>query len=198
MPCSARRGDQVEVVRDLLVEHLPASPGPLYPQDVLTDEPTETMIAELAAYEKEPDAAVATAEQLHAALFGPAPAVFALIAAEPGPDGAETVVGMAVYFRTFSTWTGTHGIWLEDLYVRPGVRGGGHGKQLLATLAQECRDNGYARLEWTEIDIERNPDAAEFVGSVNGGNHVVPTVLYSDGTTATNPSISDVKKKLGV
>lgn len=111
-----------------------------------------TMIAELAAYEKEPDAAVATAEQLHAALFGPAPAVFALIAAEPGPDGAETVVGMAVYFRTFSTWTGTHGIWLEDLYVRPGVRGGGHGKQLLATLAQECRDNGYARLEWTVLD----------------------------------------------
>ena len=96
-----------------------------------------TMIAELAAYEKEPDAAVATAEQLHAALFGPAPAVFALIAAEPGPDGAETVVGMAVYFRTFSTWTGTHGIWLEDLYVRPGVRGGGHGKQLLATLGHE-------------------------------------------------------------
>lgn len=47
VPCSARRGDQVEVVRDLLVEHLPASPGPLYPQDVLTDEPTETMIAEL-------------------------------------------------------------------------------------------------------------------------------------------------------
>lgn len=111
-----------------------------------------TMIAELAAYEKEPDAAVATAEQLHAALFGPAPAVFARIAAEREPDGAETVVGMAVYFRTFSTWTGTHGIWLEDLYVRPGARGGGHGKQLLGALARECRDNGYARLEWTVLD----------------------------------------------
>ena len=47
VPCSARSGDQVEVVRDVLVEHLPPSPGPLYPQDVLTDEPTETMIAEL-------------------------------------------------------------------------------------------------------------------------------------------------------
>ncbi|MCA0154749.1 GNAT family N-acetyltransferase [Tsukamurella sp. M9C] len=110
------------------------------------------MIAELAAYEKEPESAVATAEQLHTALFGPAPAVFALIASEPGSDGAENVVGMAVYFRTFSTWTGTHGIWLEDLYVRPGVRGGGHGKKLLAALAQECRDNGYARLEWTVLD----------------------------------------------
>ncbi|GAB36645.1 hypothetical protein GOOTI_232_00020 [Gordonia otitidis NBRC 100426] len=64
-----------------------------------------------------------------------------------------------------------------------------------ARLKTALRSSG---LEWTEIDIERNPDAAEFVGSVNGGNHVVPTVLYSDGTTATNPSISDVKKKLGV
>ncbi|TWS21502.1 GNAT family N-acetyltransferase [Tsukamurella asaccharolytica] len=110
------------------------------------------MIAELAAYEEEPDSAVATARQLHDALFGAAPAVFARIATEPGPDGADTVVGMAVYFRTFSTWTGTHGIWLEDLYVRPGARGGGHGKKLLAALAQECRDNGYARLEWTVLD----------------------------------------------
>lgn len=111
-----------------------------------------TMIAELAAYEKEPESAVATAEQLQAALFGPAPAVFARIAVEQTPDGAESVVGMAIYFRTFSTWTGTHGIWLEDLYVRPGVRGGGHGKQLLAALAQECREQGYARLEWTVLD----------------------------------------------
>jgi len=53
-------------------------------------------------------------------------------------------------------------------------------------------------IPWKEIDIEADPAAAEFVGSVNGGNHVVPTVLYADGTTATNPSIADVKKKLGV
>lgn len=53
-------------------------------------------------------------------------------------------------------------------------------------------------IPWQEVDIELNPDAAEFVGSVNGGNHVVPTVLYADGTTATNPSVADVKKKLGV
>jgi len=51
---------------------------------------------------------------------------------------------------------------------------------------------------WQEIDIEVNPDAAEFVGSVNGGNHVVPTVRYADGSTATNPSIAEVKAKLGV
>ncbi|MFT4042293.1 MAG: mycoredoxin [Gordonia sp. (in: high G+C Gram-positive bacteria)] len=53
-------------------------------------------------------------------------------------------------------------------------------------------------VSWQEVDIELNPDAAEFVGSVNGGNHVVPTVLYADGTTATNPSIAQVKAKLGV
>ena len=55
-----------------------------------------------------------------------------------------------------------------------------------------------AGIVWDEIDIEQNPDAADFVGSVNNGNHVVPTVKYADGTTATNPSIADVKKKLGV
>lgn len=114
------------------------------------------MIGELAEHEKEPESAVATAEQLESCLFGPAPAVFARIATEPGSDGAETVVGMAVYFLSFSTWTGTHGIWLEDLYVRPGARGGGHGKQLLAALAQECREKGYARLEWTVIDWNTN------------------------------------------
>ncbi|GAA1480060.1 mycoredoxin Mrx1 [Gordonia sinesedis] len=53
-------------------------------------------------------------------------------------------------------------------------------------------------VEWQEVDIELNPDAADFVGSVNGGNHTVPTILYADGTTATNPSIADVKAKLGL
>ncbi|MEP9394133.1 mycoredoxin [Gordonia sp. VNQ95] len=55
-----------------------------------------------------------------------------------------------------------------------------------------------AGIEWTEIDIEAHPEAAEFVGSVNGGNHVVPTVLFADGSTATNPSVNEVKAKLGV
>jgi mycoredoxin len=49
-----------------------------------------------------------------------------------------------------------------------------------------------------EIDIEQDPGAADFVGSVNGGNHVVPTVKFADGSTATNPTVADVRKKLGV
>ncbi len=51
---------------------------------------------------------------------------------------------------------------------------------------------------YMEIDIEDDPASAEFVGSVNGGNHVVPTVKLADGSTATNPSLSQVKKLLGV
>ena len=50
---------------------------------------------------------------------------------------------------------------------------------------------------WDEVNIEEDPAAADFVGSVNNGNHVVPTLKYADGTTATNPSIADVRKKLG-
>lgn len=53
-------------------------------------------------------------------------------------------------------------------------------------------------VDYTEIDIEADPDAAEFVGSVNGGNHVVPTALYADGSTATNPAVGEVMSKLGL
>lgn len=54
-----------------------------------------------------------------------------------------------------------------------------------------------AGIAWAEVDIEDDPAAAEFVGSVNGGNHVVPTVKFADGSTLTNPSIKQVKAKLG-
>ncbi len=67
--------------------------------------------------------------------------------------------------------------------------------RLLRTTQDRIAQRG---IEWNEIDIEAHPEAAEFVGSVNGGNHVVPTVLYADGSTATNPSIAEVRAKLGV
>jgi GNAT superfamily N-acetyltransferase len=63
-------------------------------------------------------------------------------------DETTTVVGMAVWYVTFSTWTGRHGIWLEDLFVRPEHRGGGLGTALLARLAAIAVDRGYRRLEW--------------------------------------------------
>ncbi|WP_275463000.1 GNAT family N-acetyltransferase [Streptomyces noursei] len=105
------------------------------------------MIGELAAYERAAEAAEATEPQLKEALFGPQPAAFALIAEDAGGP-----VGFALWFRNFSTWTGTHGVYLEDLYVRPEARGGGHGKALLAALAQLCVHRGYQRFEWSVLD----------------------------------------------
>ncbi|MFH9011094.1 GNAT family N-acetyltransferase [Streptomyces sp. NPDC017943] len=107
-----------------------------------------TMIRELAAYEKAVEQARCTEEQVHAALFGEHPAAFALIA----EDDTGATVGYALWFPRFSTWTGRRGMHLEDLYVRPGARGGGHGKALLAHLAALCRRHGYDRFEWWVLD----------------------------------------------
>ncbi|MEV7870087.1 GNAT family N-acetyltransferase [Streptomyces sp. NPDC088124] len=106
------------------------------------------MIRELAEYEKVPHEARATEEQLHEALFGERPAAFAHLAETA--DGEP--VGFALWFLNFSTWRGVHGIHLEDLYVRPDRRGGGHGKALLAELARICVERGYERLEWSVLD----------------------------------------------
>lgn len=115
------------------------------------------MIRELADYERALEEARASEEQLRDALFGPHPAVFALIAESDDAAAGEAaagpgVVGFALWFRNFSTWTGTHGIYLEDLYVRPQSRGGGHGKALLAELARICVERGYERFEWSVLD----------------------------------------------
>ncbi|MGI5436131.1 N-acetyltransferase family protein [Streptomyces shenzhenensis] len=107
------------------------------------------LIRELAAYEKAADEARATPEQLHEALFGPRPAVFAHLAVD---DSTGEAAGFALWFLTFSTWRGVHGIHLEDLYVRPTARGGGHGRALLTELARICVRRGYARLEWSVLD----------------------------------------------
>ncbi|CRK59677.1 putative acetyltransferase [Alloactinosynnema sp. L-07] len=105
------------------------------------------LVYELAEYERAPQDCHLTAEQLHAALFGAAPALFGHVAVVDGE-----VVGCALWFLNFSTWRGTHGIYLEDLYVRTTQRGSGLGKALLLALAQECVDRGYQRLEWSVLD----------------------------------------------
>ncbi|MFG2329714.1 GNAT family N-acetyltransferase [Streptomyces sp. NPDC048604] len=106
------------------------------------------MVRELAEYEKALDEARATEEQLHEALFGERPAAFAHIAETPEGE----VAGFCLWFLNFSTWRGVHGIYLEDLYVRPGHRGGGYGKALLTQLARICVERGYERLEWSVLD----------------------------------------------
>ena len=106
------------------------------------------MIVELAVYEKEPDAVLATPEDLERNLFGGSPALFGHVA----EDAAGNVVGFALWFLNYSTWLGTHGIYLEDLYVKPDARGAGHGIALLSTLANICIERGYGRLEWWVLD----------------------------------------------
>ena len=106
------------------------------------------LVRELAEYEEAPQEARMTEEQLSAALFAESPLLFGHVA--EADDGV--VVGMALWFLNFSTWRGTHGIHLEDLYVRPGHRGGGLGRELLRTLADLCVQRGYGRLEWSVLD----------------------------------------------
>ncbi|MDN3296214.1 GNAT family N-acetyltransferase [Streptomyces ficellus] len=116
---------------------------------VVDDVPVlHAMIRELAEYEKALDEVRASEEQLREALFGERPAAFAHIAET---DEGEAV-GFALWFLNFSTWRGVHGIYLEDLYVRPGKRGGGYGKALLRELARICVARGYERLEWSVLD----------------------------------------------
>jgi GNAT superfamily N-acetyltransferase len=107
------------------------------------------LVRELAVYEREPDAVKATESHVRTALFpdGGGPTTFAHVAEVEGE-----VVGMAVWYVTYSTWTGVNGIWLEDLFVQPGHRGSGLGRELLATLARTCVDRGYQRLEWAVLD----------------------------------------------
>lgn len=106
-----------------------------------------TLIRELAAYEKLEDEAVATEADLARALFSSAPKVFALIAEEAGEP-----CGFALWFFSFSTFRGRHGVYLEDLFVRENRRGKGIGKALLARLARIALENDCARLEWQVLD----------------------------------------------
>ena len=105
------------------------------------------LIRELAAYEREAEAVQTTEDDLRRWLFGEDPVAEVLVAEEGG-----RAVGMALWFRTYSTWTGVPGIHLEDLFVEPGHRGSGLGKALLAALARIAVDRGYARVEWVVLD----------------------------------------------
>jgi GNAT superfamily N-acetyltransferase len=117
------------------------------------------MIYELALYEKAPDEAKATREQIIESFFSDDPKVFCEIVEV---DGA--VAGFAIWFLNYSTWQGKHGIYLEDLFVRPQYRGKGFGKALLKHLAAICEDRGYGRFQWWVLDW--NQPAIDFYKSL--------------------------------
>lgn len=132
------------------------------------------LVRELATYEREPDAVVATEADSHEALFGPDPSAGCQVAVV---DGA--VVGFALWYRTFSTWQGRPGLWLEDLFVRPEHRGSGLGKQLLVSLAAICIDRGWTRFEWWVLDW--NTPAQGFYRSLGARPEADWTVWRVDG-----------------
>jgi GNAT superfamily N-acetyltransferase len=107
----------------------------------------EQLVQELATYEREPDAVVATEQHFRDVLFGAEPKLSCLVAEHEGE-----VVGLAVWFVNFSTWLGRHGVYLEDLFVQPTARGRGYGKALLTELARIAVDRGYGRVEWSVLD----------------------------------------------
>ena len=109
------------------------------------------MIHELAEFERASDECTVTEDQLRTALFDDHPTVFAHIAEIDGRPAA-----CALWFRNFSTWDGVAGVYLEDLFVHPEFRRHGLARALLATLARECVEAGYSRLQWAVLDWNEN------------------------------------------
>ncbi len=116
-------------------------------------------IIELAIYEKLEHQVVATAPLLEETLFGAKPYAMSVIAEYQGKP-----VGYALYFNNFSTFTGRPGIYLEDLYIQPAMRGRGFGKSLLAYLAKLAVDSNFTRVEWSVLDW--NEPSIQFYRSI--------------------------------
>ncbi len=132
------------------------------------------LVVDLATYEREPDAVSATQGDLHQALFGDRPVAEAILA-----EDASAVLGMALFFTNFSTWSGKPGLYLEDLFVRPAARGAGLGKALLVHLAQLAVARGYGRFEWSVLDW--NEPAIGFYKALGARPMDEWTVMRVDG-----------------
>lgn len=116
-------------------------------------------VRELAEYERRTQECVASGAEIDLALFGPRPTVFCDIAEWNGEPA-----GFALWFLDFSTFSGRHGIYLEDLFVRPVFRRRGIGRALMACLAQRCMENGWPRFQWSVLDW--NTPSIEFYKSL--------------------------------
>ena len=116
------------------------------------------LIQDLATYEKAPDQVEASEDDLLNTIFAKDPRVFCDLVEVDGQ-----IAGMAIWFLNYSTWQAKHGIYLEDLYIKPEFRARGYGKALLKHLAQICDKEGYGRLQWWVLDW--NSPAIEFYKS---------------------------------
>jgi len=145
------------------LEHAPATVTirPARPDDVPA---VVAMVHELAAYEEAPEQCHLSDDQLSVALFGSDPALFCHVAV--GAD--DTAVGFSLWFLNFSTWEGTHGVYVEDLYVRPAARTAGAGRALLSAMAAICLERGYRRLEWWVLDTEALAPSRAFYRRIGG------------------------------
>lgn len=117
------------------------------------------LIKDLAQYEKAPNEVEASEKEIIKTVFAENPKVFCDFVEVDGD-----VAGMAIWFLNYSTWQAKHGIYLEDLYIKPEFRGKGYGKALLKHLAQVCNEKGYGRLQWWVLDW--NSPAIEFYRSL--------------------------------
>ena len=116
------------------------------------------LIQDLATYEKAPKQVEASKEDLLNTIFVKDPRVFCDLVEVDGQ-----VAGMAIWFLNYSTWQAKHGIYLEDIFIKPEYRGRGYGKALLKHLAKICDEKGYGRLQWWVLDW--NSPAIEFYKS---------------------------------
>jgi len=116
------------------------------------------LIHDLAEYEKAPDEVETNEVEIGAALFASDPKVFCSVA-----DHEGEVIGIAIWFLNFSTWQGKHGIYLEDLFIKPEYRDQGYGLAMLKHLAAICNERGYGRFQWWVLDW--NTPAIEFYKS---------------------------------
>jgi GNAT superfamily N-acetyltransferase len=140
------------------------------------------LVRELAEYEKLLHEVEATEAEIGAALFGDPPRLFCEIAEWQGEPA-----GFAVWFVNFSTFSGRSGIYLEDLFVRPALRGKGIGKALLSHLARQCVANGWSRLQWAVLDW--NTPSIDFYKSLGA-------VLMDEWTVCrlTGPALAALAK----
>jgi GNAT superfamily N-acetyltransferase len=137
------------------------------------------LIKDLAEYERDPGAVVATEALLERHLFGDAPVAFCVIGELDGQPQ-----GFALYFFNFSTWLGRPGLYLEDLFVRPAARGRGLGKALLLHLARIARERGCGRMEWAVLDW--NKPAIEFYEAMGARPLSEWTIYRLTGDTLRN------------